>query len=150
MQADIQVNSVQYYSTVQNGVREYCFAWVTCRGSSQLSLPLRQIPALMISILQIQKTFCVSTGKRTFTSLRNKCNRDKKIVGKKVSGICRAAKAAGEFRPPSFWKRTSSHTSRLHSGAHCAYVCQFPCAYATSVNIRYAYFYACAHAYVAV
>ena len=40
--------------------------------------------------------------------------------------------------------------SRLHSGAHCAYVCQFPCAYATSVNIRYAYFYACAHAYVAV
>ena len=39
---------------------------------------------------------------------------------------------------------------RLHSGAHCACVCQFPCAYATSVNIRYAYVYACAYAYVAV
>ena len=39
---------------------------------------------------------------------------------------------------------------RLHSGAHCACVCHFPCAYATSVNIRYAYVYACAYAYVAV
>ena len=87
MPADIQVN------TAQNGVWEYCFLRETCRGSSQLSLPLRQIPALMISILQIQKTFCVSTGKWPFTSLRNKCNRDKKKRGKKVSGICRAAKA---------------------------------------------------------
>ena len=39
---------------------------------------------------------------------------------------------------------------RLHSGAHCAYVCHFPCAYATSVNILYAYVYACAYAYVTV
>ena len=39
---------------------------------------------------------------------------------------------------------------RLHSGAHCACVCHFLCAYATSVNIRYASDYACAYAYVAV
>ena len=39
---------------------------------------------------------------------------------------------------------------RLHSGAHCVCVCHFPCAYATSVDIRYAYVYACAYAYVAV
>ena len=30
----------------------------------------------------------------------------------------------------------------LHSGAHCTCVCRFPCTYATSVNIRYAYVYA--------
>ena len=34
---------------------------------------------------------------------------------------------------------------RLHSGAHCACVCHLPCPYATSVNIRYAYVYACAY-----
>ena len=39
---------------------------------------------------------------------------------------------------------------RLHSRAHCACLCYFPCAYATGVNIRYAYVYACAYAYVAV
>ena len=39
---------------------------------------------------------------------------------------------------------------RLQSGAHCAYECHFPCAYATSANIRYASVYACAYAYVVV
>ena len=39
---------------------------------------------------------------------------------------------------------------RLHSGSHYACVCYFPRAYATSVNIRYAYVYVCAYAYVAV
>ena len=34
---------------------------------------------------------------------------------------------------------------RLHSGAHCACVCHFPCAYVTSMNIRYAHVYACAY-----
>ena len=53
MPADIQVN------IAQNGVSEYCFLRETCRGSSQLSLALRQIPAQMISRLQ---TFCLSTG----------------------------------------------------------------------------------------
>ena len=104
MPADIQVN------TAQSGVWKYCFRRETCRDSWQLSLPLRQIPAQMISRWQIKKTFCVSTGKWAFTGLRNKCSRDKKIVGKNVSGICRAAKAEGEFRLPPFWKRASSHT----------------------------------------
>ena len=39
---------------------------------------------------------------------------------------------------------------RLHSGARYSCVCHFPCAYATCVNIRYAYIYACAFAYIAV
>ena len=39
---------------------------------------------------------------------------------------------------------------RLHSGSHSACVCYFPCAYATSVNIRYVFVHACAYAYVAV
>ena len=39
---------------------------------------------------------------------------------------------------------------QLHSGAHYACVCHFPCAYATSVNIRYAYVCPCVYAYVAV
>ena len=38
----------------------------------------------------------------------------------------------------------------LHSGAHYACVFHFPCAYATSVNIRYTYVHVCAYAYVAV
>ena len=135
MPADIQVN------TAQNRIWEYCFLRETCRDSWQLSLPLRQIPAQMISRWRIKETFCVSTGKWAFTSLRNKCSRDKKIVGKKVSGTCRPSKAAGEFRLPPFWKHASPILRRLHSGAHCACVCHFPRAYATSLNIRYAYAY---------
>ena len=57
--------------------------------------------------------------------------------------------AAGEFHLcPSFWKLGSSHTPRLHSWAHWACVRQLPCAYRTSVNIRYVYVYACAYASV--
>ena len=97
MPADVEVNTAQKRLRILFSTR---------------NSPLRQIPAQMISRLQIiiKKNFCVSTGKWTFPSLRNKRNRDKKIVGKKVSGICRGAKAAGEFRLPSFWKRASPHT----------------------------------------
>ena len=71
-------------------------------------------------------------------------------MGKEVSGICRAAKVAGEFRLLHFENVPRPILQRLHSGAHCACICRFPCAYATSVNIRSAYVYACAYAYVAV
>ena len=52
MPADIQVN------TAQNTENTVFYEKLTCRGSSQLSLPLRQIPAQMISRLQIKKIFC--------------------------------------------------------------------------------------------
>ena len=71
-------------------------------------------------------------------------------MGKKVSGICRAAKAAGEFVFRHFENVPRPILPRIHSGAHCACICHFPCAYATSVNICYAYVYAFAYAYVAV
>ena len=73
-----------------------------------------------------------------------------KIVGKKLSGICRAAKAAGEFVFRDFENVPRPILPQLHFGAHCACVCHFPCAYATSVNIRYAYVYACVYSSIAV
>ena len=94
MPADMQVNPAQ------NGVWEYCFLRETCRGSVQLSLPLRQIPAQMILRLQIEKKpfLLVLISEHSQVSETNAAV-IKKLWVKKVSGICRAA---GKFRLPPF------------------------------------------------
>ena len=88
---------------------------------------------------------CLLTGdeaKTLFRNLRNIYSCDKKkIEGKKVSDA-----GTDEVTQAVACPILLGH----HSGPHYACVCHFPCAYATSVNIHYAYVFACHHAYAAV
>ena len=52
--------------------------------------------------------------------------------------------------PMKLQKRSSSNTPAASFWNSLRLRLQFPCAYATSVNIRYAYVYASAYAYVAL
>ena len=67
-------------------------------------------------------------------------------VIRKLSGICRAAKAAGEILKTFLVPYSHGFILELITLAYVT----FPGAYATSVNIHYAYVHACAYAYVAV
>ena len=140
MPADIQVNT-----------EKYCFLRETCRDSLQLSMPLRQIPAQMISRLQIKEPFVlVLVSEHSQVSEINAAV----IRGLWVKRYLASAEQQKQQENLVFVRHFENVPRpilpRLQSGAHCACECHFPCAYATSVNIRYASVYACAYAYVAV
>ena len=142
MPADIQVN------TAQNGAWEYCFLRETCRGSAQLSLPLRHIPAQMILRLQIEKKsfLLVLISEHSQVSEINAAVIRKLWVKKYLA----SAEQQESFVFRHFETCLVPYSRGFILELIWACVCHFPCAYVTSVNIRYAYVYACAYAYVAV
>ena len=104
----------------------------------------------MISRLQIKKPFVlVLVSEYSQVSEINKAML-RKLWVKKYLASAGQQKQQENFVFRHFENMLRLILPRLHSGAHYACVCHFPCAYATSVNIRYAYVYACAYAYVAV
>ena len=106
-----------FYEKLAEAIRKYPYLYEKSR--------LRWFQAL-----QIKKTFCVSTVNWTFTSLRSKCSRDKKLVGKKYLASSEQQKQQENFVFHHFEKVPRPILPRLHSGAACACVCHFPCAYA--------------------